>query len=109
MSFDVGADTLTGVDDRNLSATFAFDGTIDALTIQEIDRRSSPRTSRREAAQGGNRTSRRRRRADAARNFMRDRPARAASGAWPCRLRRDGGLRPRPDIDQAARLELRPS
>ena len=58
-SFDVGADTLTGVDDRDYQPPFAFDGTIDALTIR-IDRpQLSPEEIRKlEAAQGGsNRTS----------------------------------------------------
>lgn len=58
-SFDVGADTLTGVDDRDYQPPFAFDGTIDALTIR-IDRpQLSPQDVRKlEAAQGGsNRTS----------------------------------------------------
>jgi hypothetical protein len=36
-NFDVGADTLTGVDDRDYQPPFAFNGTIDKLTIT-IDR-----------------------------------------------------------------------
>lgn len=36
-NFDVGADTLTGVDDRDYQPPFAFNGTIDRLTIK-IDR-----------------------------------------------------------------------
>ena len=36
-NFDVGADTLTGVDDRDYQPPFAFNGTIDKLTIK-IDR-----------------------------------------------------------------------
>lgn len=36
-NFDVGADTLTGVDDADYQPPFAFDGTIDKLTIS-IDR-----------------------------------------------------------------------
>ncbi|MFO1036259.1 MAG: arylsulfatase [Geminicoccaceae bacterium] len=36
-NFDVGADTLTGVDDQDYAPPFAFDGTIDKLTLK-IDR-----------------------------------------------------------------------
>jgi arylsulfatase len=36
-NFDVGADTLTGVDDRDYLPSFAFGGTSDRLTIK-IDR-----------------------------------------------------------------------
>jgi arylsulfatase A-like enzyme len=36
-NFDVGADTLTGVDDRDYQPPFAFNGTLDKLTIT-IDR-----------------------------------------------------------------------
>jgi arylsulfatase len=36
-NFDIGADTLTGVDDRDYQPPFAFNGTIDQLTIT-IDR-----------------------------------------------------------------------
>ena len=36
-NFDVGADTLTGVDDRDYQPPFAFNGTIDRLTIK-LDR-----------------------------------------------------------------------
>ena len=36
-NFDVGADTLTGVDDRDYQPPFAFNGKLDKLTIA-IDR-----------------------------------------------------------------------
>jgi arylsulfatase len=53
-NFDVGADTLTGVDDRDYQPPFAFNGTIDKLTIT-IDRpKLSPEDIKRlEAAMSG--------------------------------------------------------
>jgi arylsulfatase len=57
-NFDVGADTLTGVDDRDYQPPFAFNGTINKLTIT-IDRpKLTPEDEKRLAeAQRNNKTS----------------------------------------------------